>query len=128
MFESYIFEGRQDLPSRAVLHTVGLGADAACSSSSVASSRGAPVAAPEAGGSRESPVITSGLLRYGVSVTDACVDWGTSVAMLDALADAVRTRRTLARQSAATAAAVAAAPSMDGGSPAAVVGSGEGAV
>jgi 3-deoxy-7-phosphoheptulonate synthase len=30
---------------------------------------------------------------YGQSVTDACVDWETSVQMLDALAAAVRTRR-----------------------------------
>jgi 3-deoxy-7-phosphoheptulonate synthase len=32
-------------------------------------------------------------LTYGQSITDACVDWETSVEMLDALAAAVRTRR-----------------------------------
>jgi len=32
-------------------------------------------------------------LVYGQSITDACVDWDTSVAMLDCLAEAVRTRR-----------------------------------
>ncbi len=32
-------------------------------------------------------------LEYGVSVTDACVDWDTTVTMLEGLASAVRTRR-----------------------------------
>jgi 3-deoxy-7-phosphoheptulonate synthase len=32
-------------------------------------------------------------LIYGQSITDGCVDWDTSVAMLDALAEAVRERR-----------------------------------
>ncbi|MBO9557391.1 MAG: 3-deoxy-7-phosphoheptulonate synthase, partial [Caulobacter sp.] len=32
-------------------------------------------------------------LVYGQSVTDACVDWDTSVRMLDALAEAVKAGR-----------------------------------
>jgi len=32
-------------------------------------------------------------LTYGQSITDACIDWETSVAMLDDLASAVRARR-----------------------------------
>ena len=32
-------------------------------------------------------------LKKGVSITDACVDWDTTVEMLEQLADAVRTRR-----------------------------------
>lgn len=32
-------------------------------------------------------------LKKGVSITDACVDWDTTVDMLEQLADAVRTRR-----------------------------------
>jgi 3-deoxy-7-phosphoheptulonate synthase len=32
-------------------------------------------------------------LTYGQSVTDACIDWETSVGLLDALANAVRVRR-----------------------------------
>jgi len=32
-------------------------------------------------------------LAYGQSITDACIDWETSVGVLDALADAVRARR-----------------------------------
>ena len=32
-------------------------------------------------------------LEYGVSVTDACVSWETTVEMLDELAKAVRMRR-----------------------------------
>ena len=32
-------------------------------------------------------------LVYGQSITDGCVDWGTTVAMLDRLAAAVRARR-----------------------------------
>ena len=32
-------------------------------------------------------------LKKGVSITDACVSWDTTVEMLQQLADAVRTRR-----------------------------------
>jgi 3-deoxy-7-phosphoheptulonate synthase len=32
-------------------------------------------------------------LRYGQSITDACIDWSTSVAVLDRLAKAVDRRR-----------------------------------
>ena len=32
-------------------------------------------------------------LRKGVSITDACIDWSTTVVVLEQLADAVRTRR-----------------------------------
>jgi 3-deoxy-7-phosphoheptulonate synthase len=35
-------------------------------------------------------------LTYGQSITDACLDWGTTVEVLDGLAAAVRTRRDLA--------------------------------
>jgi 3-deoxy-7-phosphoheptulonate synthase len=38
-------------------------------------------------------------LTYGQSVTDACVDWETSVGLLDALAAAVRDRRVASRRS-----------------------------
>lgn len=34
-------------------------------------------------------------LKKGVSITDACVDWDTTVEVLEQLADAVRTRRQL---------------------------------
>jgi len=34
-------------------------------------------------------------LVYGQSITDACVDWDTTVTMLENLAAAVRTRRSL---------------------------------
>jgi len=32
-------------------------------------------------------------LVYGQSITDACLDWATTVEVLEGLADAVRTRR-----------------------------------
>lgn len=32
-------------------------------------------------------------LKKGVSITDACIDWGTTVTVLEQLADAVRVRR-----------------------------------
>jgi 3-deoxy-7-phosphoheptulonate synthase len=32
-------------------------------------------------------------LRYGQSITDGCIDWDTSLQVLDRLADAVRARR-----------------------------------
>ena len=35
----------------------------------------------------------SGALRYGQSVTDGCIGWEQTVAVLDQLADAVRRRR-----------------------------------
>jgi 3-deoxy-7-phosphoheptulonate synthase len=35
----------------------------------------------------------SGPLRYGQSITDACLDWDTTVKVLDGLAEAVRARR-----------------------------------
>ncbi|KAL9127813.1 MAG: hypothetical protein Q9217_003373 [Psora testacea] len=36
-------------------------------------------------------------LKKGISITDACVDWGTTVEVLEQLADAVRTRRKVAK-------------------------------
>lgn len=36
----------------------------------------------------------TGSLKYGVSITDACVDWESTVGMLDTLAAGVRARRT----------------------------------
>lgn len=32
-------------------------------------------------------------LKYGVSITDACIHWDDTVAVLDNLADAVKQRR-----------------------------------
>lgn len=32
-------------------------------------------------------------LKKGVSITDACIDWDTTVDVLEQLADAIRTRR-----------------------------------
>lgn len=32
-------------------------------------------------------------LKKGISITDACIDWETTVEVLEQLADAVRTRR-----------------------------------
>ena len=33
-------------------------------------------------------------LKRGVSITDACIDWDTTVVVLEQLAEAVRARRT----------------------------------
>jgi 3-deoxy-7-phosphoheptulonate synthase len=41
-------------------------------------------------------------LRYGQSITDACIDWSTSVVVLDRLAKAVEQRRA-AREDSGTA-------------------------
>mmetsp|Transcript_24224 Transcript_24224/g.53774 ORF Transcript_24224/g.53774 Transcript_24224/m.53774 type:complete len:421 (-) Transcript_24224:91-1353(-) len=79
MMESNLFEGRQDLPSAEALKAAGLDG-----------SRPEDVLSR---GEVESPMIKAGLLRYGVSVTDACVDWTTTVEMLETLAKAVRERR-----------------------------------
>jgi 3-deoxy-7-phosphoheptulonate synthase len=32
-------------------------------------------------------------LKYGVSITDACIDWAETETVLDTLADAVKQRR-----------------------------------
>jgi len=77
MIESHLFEGRQDLPNAAHMD---------------AATRECPPIDPLMG-LAESPVLKSGVLRYGVSITDACVDWGTTVEMLDMLAQAVQAKR-----------------------------------
>ena len=41
-------------------------------------------------------------LRKGVSITDACINWDTSVEVLEQLADAVRTRRKVVKETART--------------------------
>ena len=46
-------------------------------------------------GSQKVPVEGPGGLRRGVSITDACIDWDTTVTVLEHLADAVRKRRTV---------------------------------
>lgn len=79
LIKSHLFEGRQDLPDKDALRGAGIG-----------DSRPADVLE---GVAAESTVIRAGLLRYGVSVTDACVDWTTTVEMLDTLAQSVRERR-----------------------------------
>ncbi len=43
---------------------------------------------------------TGGTLQYGQSITDACIDWDTSVALLEQLAQAVEQRRKLTRAAA----------------------------
>lgn len=78
MIESHLFEGRQDLPVPTAL---------------TATARARPRLDPLGAGSLESPVLQAGMIRYGVSITDACVDWGTTVEMLDNLAQCVRDRR-----------------------------------
>src|SRR6185437_925232 len=42
-------------------------------------------------------------LAYGRSITDACIDWETSLGVLDALAGAVRARRVRSRPATALA-------------------------
>jgi 3-deoxy-7-phosphoheptulonate synthase len=42
-------------------------------------------------------------LTYGQSITDGCIDWDTTVRLLDTLAEAVRSRRTCASPSSASA-------------------------
>lgn len=85
MIESNLFEGRQDLPSpEAVQKALGGGA-------SGAANQREDVYLPPHGG--ESQIITAGLLRHGVSITDACVDWNTTVEMLEMLAKTVRDKR-----------------------------------
>lgn len=39
-------------------------------------------------------------LKYGVSVTDACIDWETTVTVLDRLREGVRGRREIVKRQA----------------------------
>lgn len=44
-------------------------------------------------GTQKVPAEGPAALKKGVSITDACIDWETTVTVLEDLADAVRTRR-----------------------------------
>ena len=48
------------------------------------------------GNQKPPPAEAGGLaaLKTGVSITDACIDWDTTIEVLEQLADAVRVRRT----------------------------------
>jgi 3-deoxy-7-phosphoheptulonate synthase len=46
-------------------------------------------------GNQKVPVEGPAALKKGVSITDACIDWDTTVLALEGLADAVRARRKL---------------------------------
>ncbi|CEL94660.1 unnamed protein product [Vitrella brassicaformis CCMP3155] len=74
MIESHLFEGRQEIPA----------AD--------------PPASKPDGGISSSPPAVLKQMRYGVSVTDACVGWSDTVPMLNKLAEASRARRQLMAQ------------------------------
>ncbi|TPX70117.1 hypothetical protein CcCBS67573_g06640 [Chytriomyces confervae] len=47
-------------------------------------------------GNQKVPATGAKDLKYGVSITDACVDWETTVLMMDVLSKAVQTRRSKA--------------------------------
>lgn len=49
-------------------------------------------------GSQKVPPEGPEYLKKGVSITDACIDWDTTVDVLEQLADAVRTRRKVQSQ------------------------------
>lgn len=48
-------------------------------------------------GNQKVPAEGPAALKEGVSITDACIDWATTVETLEGLAEAVRTRRELRR-------------------------------
>jgi 3-deoxy-7-phosphoheptulonate synthase len=54
-------------------------------------------------------------LTYGQSITDGCVGWDDTAAMLEALAQAVRTRRAAAVRTPVPTPAAAPAPVPSGG-------------
>lgn len=45
------------------------------------------------GGNQKVPAEGPAALKPGVSITDACIDWESTVDVLEDLAEAVRTRR-----------------------------------
>lgn len=44
-------------------------------------------------GKQDVPPEGPGMLQRGVSITDACIDWDTTITVLEGLAEAVRARR-----------------------------------
>lgn len=48
-------------------------------------------------GSQKVPAEGAAYLKKGVSITDACIDWETTVEVLEQLAGAVRARREITR-------------------------------
>ena len=44
------------------------------------------------------PLVDRASLKYGVSITDKCIDWDMTVRVLNQLAEAVRTRREKVQQ------------------------------
>lgn len=46
-------------------------------------------------GNQKVPSTGPPTLKYGVSITDACIDWQTTLGVLKRLAESVRTRRGL---------------------------------
>ena len=49
-------------------------------------------------GSQKVPPEGPSALKKGVSITDACIGWDTTVEVLNQLADAVRTRRKVVKE------------------------------
>lgn len=49
-------------------------------------------------GKQSVPAEGPAALKYGVSITDACVNWDTTTAMFEELSNAVKTRRAAAKQ------------------------------
>ena len=50
-------------------------------------------------GRQDIPASGTAGLKYGQSVTDACINWTTTVSVLDRLREGVRGRRELVRKS-----------------------------
>ena len=85
MLESFLKPGRQDIPKTAAPAETG-GAKRA--------KREVEPKSPRFGGLLGAPVLKD--MAYGMSVTDACMDWDMTKATLDELAAAIKARRALA--------------------------------
>ncbi|EER02140.1 Phospho-2-dehydro-3-deoxyheptonate aldolase, Phe-sensitive, putative [Perkinsus marinus ATCC 50983] len=90
MIESNLFEGNQNTPSTAAIAEF-----RKKNPSSSSNIPGPLVSEPGPSASLETNSDVRHMLRYGVSITDGCVNWMQTVDMLDALAAAVRQRRSL---------------------------------
>ena len=49
-------------------------------------------------GNQKVPAEGPSALKRGISITDACIDWETTVNVLEGLAEGVRERRKVAKQ------------------------------
>ncbi|KAF4671250.1 hypothetical protein FOL47_001594 [Perkinsus chesapeaki] len=93
MIESHLFEGNQKTPTPAEIAELRMKNGSVSPRSTGGVTTPPLVNEPRQSASLEADTDVLHMLRYGVSITDGCVNWMQTVSMLDDLAAAVRQRR-----------------------------------